>query len=140
MRHLKSQEVRKNWRAVLASVENGETVIVLHYNRPVARLSPPLRATAHTYNDRTGASITIQGVPMAKAAAYPDMVPSADGHLADTGEWILNDRNGERFMQVTGPSLEEAIIAWAQKLGHHLGEVIVDPVYPVHPDAGPDDW
>lgn len=37
---MKSREVRDNWREVIRHVENGGTVIVEHYNRPVARIVP----------------------------------------------------------------------------------------------------
>ena len=37
---MKSSEVRANWRSVLAHIEDGGSIIVEHYNRPVASITP----------------------------------------------------------------------------------------------------
>jgi prevent-host-death family protein len=39
-KHLKSADVRKDWKAVLASVEAGEEIVIERYNRPIAKLVP----------------------------------------------------------------------------------------------------
>lgn len=39
-RYMKSDQVRTNWRDVLDYVRGGGTVVVEHYNRPVAALVP----------------------------------------------------------------------------------------------------
>lgn len=40
MKRMKSREVRDNWRETLRHVENGGTVVIEHYNRPIARIVP----------------------------------------------------------------------------------------------------
>jgi prevent-host-death family protein len=39
-KHMKSADVRKDWKAVLASVEAGEEIVIERYNQPVAKLVP----------------------------------------------------------------------------------------------------
>jgi antitoxin (DNA-binding transcriptional repressor) of toxin-antitoxin stability system len=39
-RRMKSDQVRTNWRDVLDHIRSGGTVIVEHYNRPIARIAP----------------------------------------------------------------------------------------------------
>jgi antitoxin (DNA-binding transcriptional repressor) of toxin-antitoxin stability system len=50
MKHMKSDQVRQNWRDVLDYVRAGGTVIVEHYNRQVARIAPA-RPCAHGTED-----------------------------------------------------------------------------------------
>lgn len=38
--HMKSNEIRQQWREVLADVQAGGTIVVEHYNRPIARITP----------------------------------------------------------------------------------------------------
>lgn len=139
MRTMKSKDARANWSAILRDAEHGLTTVIEQYNRPVARIvpyePPRLRAVASTYNDRSGAMVTIQGV---QAPDYVDGSPGARAHRSETEGWVLQDDNDQRT--VTAPTLEEAIMAWAQRLGHRLHVIVVDPVYPPDPDAGPDDW
>jgi antitoxin (DNA-binding transcriptional repressor) of toxin-antitoxin stability system len=40
VKRMKSSEVRTDWRAVLAHVESGGSVVVEHYNRPIATITP----------------------------------------------------------------------------------------------------
>lgn len=40
VKRMKSADVRANWREVLTAVQNGETIEIEHYNRPVARIAP----------------------------------------------------------------------------------------------------
>lgn len=37
---MKSADVRTGWREVLTFVEQGGTVVIEHYNRPVAKIEP----------------------------------------------------------------------------------------------------
>lgn len=144
MRTMKSKDARANWAEILRRAENGEATVIEHYNRPVATIAPyrprQVRATAHTYNDRTGAVVSIQGVPMADAADYPDHAPSGDAHLSETEGWVLQDRGEDHGMRVAAPTLEAAIMAWADELEYRLREIVIDPIYPPDPDAGPDAW
>lgn len=39
-KRMKSREVRDNWRETLRHVEAGGEVVIEHYNRPVARITP----------------------------------------------------------------------------------------------------
>jgi len=39
-KRMKSREIRDNWRETLRHVENGGTVVIEHYNRPIARIVP----------------------------------------------------------------------------------------------------
>lgn len=39
-KHMKSREVRDNWRDVLDLVRAGNEIVVEHYNKPVARIVP----------------------------------------------------------------------------------------------------
>lgn len=39
-RHIKSSDIRKDWKNVLDAVQNGEEIVVELYNRPVAKLVP----------------------------------------------------------------------------------------------------
>lgn len=39
-RHISSEKARANWRAILDAVEDGETIVIERYGRPVATLSP----------------------------------------------------------------------------------------------------
>lgn len=39
-KRMKASEVRANWREVLRHVEGGGTVVVEHYNRPIAQIIP----------------------------------------------------------------------------------------------------
>jgi antitoxin (DNA-binding transcriptional repressor) of toxin-antitoxin stability system len=45
---MKSDQVRTNWRDVLDFVRSGGTVIVQHYNRPIARITPLETPMAYT--------------------------------------------------------------------------------------------
>ena len=142
---IKSKEARANWAELLRRAEAGETTVIEHYNRPVATLVPyrpaRLRAVANTYNDQTGATVSIRGVPMSDAAGYPDHSPSADGHLSQTEGWVLIDRNDDGpEVRVTAPTLWQAITAWSERIGHRVSEIVIDPIYPPDPNAGRDDW
>lgn len=51
-KHMKSREVRDNWRDVLDHVRSGGTVVVEHYNKPVARIVPieePIMTTSEHF-------------------------------------------------------------------------------------------
>lgn len=146
MRTVKSKDARASWSDLLRRAENGETTIIEHYNRPVAKLVPilgPLRATAHTFKGVTEgamtASVVIQNVPMADAEDYPDMAPSASGILTDRG-WVLHDMGDRGGIEAVAPTLPGAIADWARQLGHRLHVIVIDPIYPPDPDADPDDW
>jgi antitoxin (DNA-binding transcriptional repressor) of toxin-antitoxin stability system len=39
-KHMKSNQIRQDWKAVLDAVQNGEEIVVEHYNRPIARIIP----------------------------------------------------------------------------------------------------
>lgn len=40
--HKKSADIRKNWKQVLADVQQGQEIVVELYNRPVAKIIPIL--------------------------------------------------------------------------------------------------
>jgi antitoxin (DNA-binding transcriptional repressor) of toxin-antitoxin stability system len=40
MKRMKSSEVRTGWRDVLDYVRSGGTVVIEHYDRPIARITP----------------------------------------------------------------------------------------------------
>ncbi|HLS74094.1 MAG TPA: hypothetical protein VK046_10010 [Actinomycetaceae bacterium] len=79
MKRMKSSEVRENWRALLDDVEKGETIIIEHYNRPVARLVP--------YIDRTLYTIAIQGTDDGKGWQTMSPTPETvtESEAADMG-------------------------------------------------------
>lgn len=52
-RRMKSHELRVNLRGALRYVEGGGTVIVEHYNRPVARIVPIEPPDVDQANDRS---------------------------------------------------------------------------------------
>jgi antitoxin (DNA-binding transcriptional repressor) of toxin-antitoxin stability system len=39
-RHLKSSDIRKDWKNILDAVQNGEEIVVELYNRPIAKIVP----------------------------------------------------------------------------------------------------
>jgi len=58
-KRMKSRDIRDNWRETLRHVENGGTVIVEHYNKPIARIVPieEPAVSATTDTARTAARI-----------------------------------------------------------------------------------
>lgn len=40
VKRIKSRAARDEWKAVLADVQAGETIIIEHYNRPIAKIIP----------------------------------------------------------------------------------------------------
>lgn len=47
-KRMKSDQVRLQWRDILQDVRNGATVIVEHYNRPIAQITPYREPAMHT--------------------------------------------------------------------------------------------
>lgn len=58
-KRMKSNEVRVNWRDVLEHVRMGGSVIVEHYNRPIAQITPYTPETPVTYTALIGTSDTV---------------------------------------------------------------------------------
>lgn len=53
-REVLSSDIRANWRDILAHVVSGGEVVVVHYNRPVAIISPYQEDTIYTSDDLVG--------------------------------------------------------------------------------------
>lgn len=86
-----SSEVRQNWRDVLAHVVAGGEVVVVHYNRPVAIISPYQEA------EMTGPR---PGVPVAENMRRFDSQTLADMILRDLRE--LPDANEYEIRTMLG--------------------------------------
>ena len=60
VRRMKSREVRDNWRDALDFVRAGGEIVVLHYNRPVARIVPIKEPAMTTYVVEVGGQMEAQ--------------------------------------------------------------------------------
>lgn len=102
---MKSDQVRTNWRDVLDHVRSGGTVIVEHYNRPVARITPPETAMTEHFT----AWLTTD--TSALAGDNADVVVLADelrGEPDDPNAW--SSTSDERFSAVTTVNAAEGDI------------------------------
>lgn len=88
VKHMKSREVRDNWREVLRHVEDGGEIIVEHYNRPVARIVPieePKVTTYTTYvGDENAEWITTD--PEMRAMLHGEVTNLGDGRIRITAD------------------------------------------------------
>lgn len=79
-KRMKSREVRDNWRETLRHVEGGGTVVIEHYNRPIARIVPieePIMTTTTSYG-----TFTTHCADSGSSASITDYVAGALGDFA----------------------------------------------------------
>lgn len=86
-RRMKSDQVRTNWRDVLEYVRGGGTVVVEHYNRPVADITP------HKEN---GMDITVkldEKIAIETPTGSGRVVQDSWKHADDPWLWEYTDRS-----------------------------------------------
>jgi antitoxin (DNA-binding transcriptional repressor) of toxin-antitoxin stability system len=140
-KHMKSREVRDNWRDVLDLVRAGNEVVVEHYNKPVARIVPMeepamTRITAPTRDAvlawlGEGHGLTDDGISalMAETVEIGKRFPLQEPVHVQTRMDALWSAY-QRIVTDAAPSLDEAL-----NIIHAKTRTGVDPWAITHADA-----
>jgi antitoxin (DNA-binding transcriptional repressor) of toxin-antitoxin stability system len=95
-KRIKSNEVRRDWADVLQFVRTGGTVVVEHYNRPVATISPyeePAMTTTYKLTTDEG----IETVEIIRNGEEVREIYTVDGDVCDNS--ITCDSDADEYLR-----------------------------------------
>lgn len=90
---MKSDQVRLQWRSVLEQVRDGETILIEHYNRPVAVIGPAIDGVPALPGDEAAYNQRMTATQLAVNAinAFPEQWATAVSDARNSGERRSNE-------------------------------------------------